>query len=440
MSLGMGRLGLAVVSGRSALVGEPKELVGEALARRTFWLDSARSSMAGVAEAFARTFFLLIALKAFNAPKIDKSLIACAGGVGMLASPVLVSVVMRGRWKVSHAASIIVAVGGALLIFPLLFHNLYVYVACAMGAIAVGDGIAVLMAPIHAANYPAGRRGKYVSGSLMVRVLSAAIAGYAIGGILKGDMGRWPLVVGFALATWLAQAVLLWRIPSPVLALAPTDHSAARRRWNLVRDDAILRNVLISWMFMGVGNLMTIPLRVEYLSKSSYGISANAAKIALLTVTVPAVVRLFLTPGFGWIFDRVDFFTVRILVNLAFAVSIASFFAGTSDASLYFGAVTFGIGIAGGDVLWSLWTTKFAPPDKVADYMSIHTFTTGIRGTAAPFLAFWLVGSYSPRLVGFLCAGLTFVGSAFILPEALRHRRTKRLSDGLGEVPLAAAD
>ena len=310
------------MSGGNALVGERRELVGDALARKTFLLDSARSSMAGVVEAFARTFFLLIALKAFNAPKIDKSLIACAGGLGMLASPLLVSVVMRGRWRVSHAASIIVASGGALLVFPLLFHNLYVYVACAMGAIAVGDGIAVLMAPIHAANYPAGRRGKYVSGSLMVRVLSAAIAGYVIGGILKNDIGRWPLVVGFALATWLAQALLLWRIPSPVLALQPTDHSAARRRWNLVRDDAILRNVLISWMFMGVGNLMTIPLRVEYLSKTSYGISANAAKIAMLTVTVPAIVRLFLTPGFGWIFDRVDFFTVRILVNLAFAVSI----------------------------------------------------------------------------------------------------------------------
>jgi Major Facilitator Superfamily len=408
--------------------------------RRTFRLDSARSAMAGVAEAFGRTFFLLIALRAFDAPNIDKSLIACAGGLGMLASPLLVSVVMRGRWRVSHAASIIVASGGMLLIFPLVFQNLYVYVACAMGAIAVGDGIAVLMAPIHAANYPAGQRGKYVSGSLMVRVFSAAVAGYVIGGILKSDIGRWPLVVGFALAAWMTQAALLWRMPSPVLGLQPTDHSAVRRRWNLVRNDSILRNVLISWMFMGVGNLMTIPLRVEYLSKSSYGISANAAKIAMLTVTVPAVVRLFLTPGFGWIFDRVDFFTVRILVNLAFAVSIASFFAGTSDASLYFGAITFGIGIAGGDVLWSLWTTKFAPPDKVADYMSIHTFTTGIRGTAAPFMAFWLVGAYSPRLVGFLCAALTFVGSAFIVPEALRHRRTKRISDGLGEVPLIAAD
>lgn len=415
-------------------------LVSEELARKTFRLDSARSIMAGIAEAFGRTFFLLIALQAFNAPKIDKSLIACAGGLGMLASPLLVSVVMQGRWRVSHAASVLVLSGAVLLVFPLLVHNLYVYVVCVMGAIAVGDGIAVLMAPIHAANYPAGQRGKYVSGSLMVRVFSAAVAGYVIGGILKSDIERWPLVVGFAMLAWLAQAALLWRMPSPVLALQPTDHSAIRRRWNLVRNDSILRNVLISWMFMGIGNLMTIPLRIEYLSKSSYGISANAAKIAMLTVTVPAIVRLFLTPGFGWIFDRVDFFTVRILVNVAFGVSIASFFAGTSDASLYFGAITFGIGIAGGDVLWSLWTTKFAPPDKVADYMSIHTFTTGIRGTAAPFLAFWMVGTYSPRIVGFLCAGLTFVGSAIIVPEALRHRRTKRISEGIGELPLTAID
>ena len=131
---------------------------GEELARQTFRLDSARSIMAGTSEAFVRTFFLLIALQAFRAPKIDKSLIACAGGLGLLASPLVASVVTKWQCRVSRAASIMVLAGGALLVLPLLFHNLYVYVACVMGAIAVVDGIAVLMAPIHAANYPAGTR------------------------------------------------------------------------------------------------------------------------------------------------------------------------------------------------------------------------------------------------------------------------------------------
>ena len=44
------------------------------------------------------------------------------------------------------------------------------------------------------------------------------------------------------------------------------------------------------------------------------------------------------------------------------------------------GAIIFGISYGGGDVAWSLWVTKFAPPERVADYMSIHTFLTGARG------------------------------------------------------------
>ncbi|NDF01570.1 MAG: hypothetical protein EB034_25395, partial [Verrucomicrobia bacterium] len=47
------------------------------------------------------------------------------------------------------------------------------------------------------------------------------------------------------------------------------------------------------------------------------------------------------------------------------------------------GAVIFGVSNAGGDVAWSLWVTKFAPPERVADYMSVHTFFTGVRGVAA---------------------------------------------------------
>ena len=42
---------------------------------------------------------------------------------------------------------------------------------------------------------------------------------------------------------------------------------------------------------------------------------------------------------------------------------------------------------AGADVAWSLWVTKFAPPERVADYMSVHTFFTGVRGFLAPVTA-----------------------------------------------------
>ena len=67
---------------------------------------------------------------------------------------------------------------------------------------------------------------------------------------------------------------------------------------------------------------------------------------------------------------------------------MAAFFTGTSDTGLFVGAVVLGVGSAGGDLMWSLWVTKFAPPDRIADYMGLHTFFTGIRAVPAPIVGF----------------------------------------------------
>lgn len=397
-----------------------EDLSNDALVRRTFRLDSGRSLFQGVSESFGRTFFLLIALKQFDAPPGAKSLIAGAGGIGMLLSPMLVSKVIRKRWRVSTVGSVIVGLGGITLMLPLVVHDLRVYVVAAMIALAMADLVTVLMAPIYAANYPLSRRGQLVGRSIVVRVASAAVVGAVVGRFLKGDIRRWPYVVALGCLAWIAQATFLRKIPSDSLPLVANDRSAIRRRLHLLKTDSILRNTLLSWMFIGFANLMTIPLRVEYLGNPKYGVSADTAKVALLTVTIPAIVRLLLTPLFGWIFDRMNFFGLRITINIAFGISIGSFFATRSTIGLVAASIAFGIGIAGGDVLWSLWATKFAPPDQVADYMALHTFTTGMRAVVAPFIGFWLVGNFPARNVGIVCMLMTVVGSMVIVPDMLR--------------------
>ena len=80
-------------------------------------------------------------------------------------------------------------------------------------------------------------------------------------------------------------------------------------------------------------------------------------------------------------------------------------------------AILFGISNAGADVAWSLWVTKFAPPERVADYMSVHTFFTGVRGVLAPLAAFFLIASLPLSYAGWICAGLIAVGTALLIPE-----------------------
>jgi MFS family permease len=120
-----------------------------------------------------------------------------------------------------------------------------------------------------------------------------------------------------------------------------------------------------------------------------------------------------------------SFFASRILINLLFAAYVAAFFTGSSQAGLLIGSITLGIATAGGDLMWMLWVTKFAPTHRVADYMGLHTFFTGIRAVLAPLLAFLVVGVVPLEVIAVVSALLMVVSSAILIPEARAERRIR---------------
>jgi MFS family permease len=183
---------------------------------------------------------------------------------------------------------------------------------------------------------------------------------------------------------------------------------------------------------MGFANLMMLPMRVEYLANPKYGLALTAGEIAFLTGVVPNSARLLLSPLWGWLFDRMNFFVLRVTLNLGFALGILAFFTSDSILGLVVGAIIHGIANAGGDVAWGLWVTKFAPPRRVADYMSVHTFFTGVRGVAAPLVAFHLLNTMTMSSLGLLSGGLILVASLLLLPE-IPHGRGRAHATALTE-------
>ena len=132
-------------------------------------------------------------------------------------------------------------------------------------------------------------------------------------------------------------------------------------------------------MLMGFGNLMLLPLRVDYLIEPEYGIEATATTVTLLTVAVPSVVRLAR--------DRHVRSVVRSTLGVHgagspstrfFLLYVISFFSTTSPIGLWAGSISLGLAFAGSELMWMMWVTKFAPPDRTADYMGLHTFFTGM--------------------------------------------------------------
>ena len=257
----------------------------------------------------------------------------------------------------------------------------------------------------------------------MIRIAVAAgfskLAGDALSGHLEWFRG---LLLVFA-AAFAGSSFCFARCPSRPLVSAGGTHPFRALRF--VRTDLLFRHTLICWMLMGFGNLMMFPLRVEYLANPKYGLALSVSLIALLVSVIPNLARLLLSPVWGWLFDRANFFALRVALNVGYALGILTFFLSTDTWGLVVGAIIYGFSNAGGDVAWGLWVTKFAPPERVADYMSVHTFFTGVRGVLAPLVAFALAASVSLKILGAFSALLIFAATLMLLPEIKSGRKAR---------------
>ena len=405
-----------------------------AVVRRAQRADLARAVPLGVLLPLETSVLVTIALKHFDAPGLVKGVIAAANGVGLLATPLITSWARRWGRPVMVPVAVLSAIG-TLGFLAAATGALPVYVVGSVVGIAMVNGMYALSTVTYERNFPPRELGRRVGWGLSLKVLVSALAGLAMGEYLNADLDRWWVVI---LAGAMASALLVvlnLRVPSEPLARVPGVRNTAWPHFHLLEEDRRLRLTLGAWMLMGFGNLMLSPLRVEYLGNSRYGIGADAAKIVVLTVVVPSVVRLLAMPLFGMVFDHLSFFSARILVNVLFAMYVAAFFTGTSDASLIVGSVILGVGSAGGDLMWSLWVTKFAPPARIADYMGLHTFSTGLRAVVAPIAGFAILGHVPLGTVALMAAGLMLAASFVLVPEMRAERSARALQAGAALQP-----
>ncbi len=420
--------------------------------RITFRQERWRSACSGVLETAGNTFLLLVATRHFEAGAVAKALVAAGGSTGLLLSPVVVNVAQRLRVPATRAVGWLLACGAMAALVaacvPTSAPALYA-VACVL-ALATSSAAIPLMTQVYHDNYPAERRGKLYSRTFMLRIAAAVVFAFVAGqwlepgfarlfpgsplaahadGLLGSVPGRFRwLIVAFALAFGIGAAAVR-RIPSNPLPPAAGSHPLHALRY--IREDRLFRQALVAWMLMGFANLAMLPMRVEYLGNPRYGLSKTAGQIAILTLVIPNLARLLLSPVWGFLFDRMNFFALRITLNIGFALGIAAFFTGNHSWGLVVGAVIYGISNAGGDVAWGLWVTKFAPPERIADYMAIHTALTGLRGVVAPFVAFQIVQHHTPATMGWVSGAMILVASAILIPEI----RVWRLRQAAAEPP-----
>lgn len=384
------------------------------LVRQTFLWDRVRGSAQGLVETIWQLFALLIAIRIFEANESIKQFIPAAMGIGLMLTPLSLSFFSRSQLRVSTLLAIVWCAVAVCFFVMIIAPNTFWYVvAIATAQLCATQGVS-LITSIYATNYPPSERGGRLSTIFVIGGLLAVSFGYLGGKLLDINPEFYRLILGFAVVGALIYAFACYQIPTkPAIELRSSN---AFRTIALAWEDRLFSVILIGWMLMGLGNLMLIPIRVEYLANPDYGINASNAQVSAILVSTVLGMRLLSTRLWGYLFDRMNMINLRIILNVFFGSSILFFFFTENLWIMAIGAALLGIAFGGGGIMWSLFVTKIAPRDKITGYMSVHGFLTGLRMAFAPFLGYAVVSNADPRTAATIAIILIIVSTFIFLP------------------------
>lgn len=388
--------------------------------RKTFFWDLLRAMPMGVTETVGTTFGLLIAIRYLDVGTLSKSYFMAGSALGMLVSVFSVAAVRRCGVSVNISAALawfLAAIGfGVAAIGHTSVVCYTIGVVLALFAHSISSP---LLPQIYRKHYPGEIRGKLFSFVGMVKALSAAFFAYLAGVWLsEGKMSYDVLLWVFSSCSLLKAVCTLMMDP---VYLRKSNQLHFLEAFGHLKTDRVFRKLIATWMLLGLGNLICMALFVEYITNDYFGFGFNEAKISMVTTTVPMLAFIISVVMWGMIYDKMEFYRLRLVVNMFFFAGILVFFFAPSFLWLCVGMALHGMGKAGGTVLWSLWTTKFAPADKVGEYMSVHTSFTGIRGIISAFVAFPLILVAGPHAIGVIGASLILISSLLLLPEVKQN-------------------
>ncbi|HAT19668.1 MAG TPA: hypothetical protein DCS85_05885 [Verrucomicrobiales bacterium] len=379
-------------------------------------------------ETLAMTFLVLIAVRVFHAEAWQKATLVAASSCGLLLSLFPVQLVRRTGISVNAGTALLWFMSaGGLLIAALGGKTMEIFLPSMVVALLCITLSIPLMSQIYRKHYPDRSRGRLFASTAVVRKSSALVVAAVFGKVLENNLDdfRWILLIYSLCCCLMAGCVLaMERVhlqrANQVRLFGALEH---------VRNDCIFRSMLTSWMILGFGNLLCWSIFVEYVSNPDYGYHLTEFTIAFITGSLPEIMFLITVVAWGIIFDRANFFAVRMILNLFFIGGIFFYFFVHEVWALCIGISLHGIGRAGGNIAWSLWVTKFAKAEQVAEYMSVHTFFCGVRGVIAPFVAFPMIATLGPRWVGGAGVVCIFVATLMIWPHL-------RMKGGSGATPL----
>ncbi len=188
--------------------------------------------------------------------------------------------------------------------------------------------------------------------------------------------------------------------PFTLTALISPGHIFGRM-FRVLKEDHRFRRYCFAHSFLGVANLMTMPIVVAIITQNmdigfTWGFWISVGLIQAL----PQLMRLGSIGRWAKMFDRVGVIHFRVLNAVFWAISsVFGLFGALAVLNAdYIGAMYLplavslfalrgignGVALGGGALAWNIGHLHFAKGEEAEVYMGIHVFLTGVRGLIAP--------------------------------------------------------
>jgi len=400
---------------------EYSSLTSTELHRETYKYDLWRGFFEGVMSSGIQTFALFVAIRYYNAGEGFKSIIAAAPFIGMVLSLPLVYLTAGKGLKKSYCGAAPLVLSAICLIIAAWVPILELYVLMISIAYICRGAVLPYLTSIYGDNYRKETRAKSFSKPLLLTVATSALFGLAGSLLLEINIINYSWVLTIVAICALAKA---WAMSSiPTQTIEKTSHNNPFGSLEYAIKDKVFGYVLLTWFIMGFANLWVLPLRIDFIASSVYGIEASPIIVALIITIIPETMRFLFIPFWARLFDTMNFVVLRMILNVLFGVGIALFFISKNLLIIGAGSALIGLAFAGGSIAWTLWVTKYAPPGRVSAYMSVHVCLTGVRGTIGPMIGYWTAAQVGVTMTGWISCGLMFIATIMLFSEIKHGRR-----------------
>lgn len=388
--------------------------------RKTFPWDLARGASNGAITTLPMVFALLVAIQFFEASVLQKSFIAGAGAVGMLLSLPYASWSPVIRRKTIRGA--LPAFGAALGLIVAAFAqdaSAYTFGVVIFGLFAAMP--APIMTAIYRDNYSGVVRGQVFGITLFTTVAIGLVVQLVGGHILDVQIEYFRYLFLMVALLSVIMGVAILQMPNKTGREPVTPNPFAS--FAVVWENPLFGYVLVAWFLFGFANMALMPQRIEYLSQPRYGLEFSPGTIVLVVGVTTEVARLCVIQAWAHLFDRFNFIWMRILLSFCMLMYVMLYYHTTSILVLVLASAFLGVSFGGGAIAWTLWVTKFAPPEETARYMAVHTFLTGVRGAIGPLIGYVCVEHLTIQITAWISAGLTM--TSILMLWRIRNRTTR---------------